>query len=93
MDVSLNVNVFRRYLDYTKRKKTALERTLDPYEVQNMSETFVFHVFVLAWLIKVTVCQKIDVIVDVKKGHTPRVGEMLHGFLQPSPQSWMSGKE
>lgn len=58
-----------------------------------MSETSVFHVFVLAWLIKVTVCQKIDVIVDVKKGHTPRVGEMLHGFLQPSPQSWMSGKE
>lgn len=32
-------------------------------------------------------------IVDVTKGHTHRVGEMLHGFLQPSPQSWMSGKE
>lgn len=53
MDVSLNVNVFRRYLDYTKRKRTALEITLGPYAVQNMSETSVFHVFVLAWLIKV----------------------------------------
>lgn len=50
MDVSLNVNVFRRYLDYTKRKRTALEITLGPYAVQNMSETSVFHVFVLAWL-------------------------------------------
>lgn len=57
-----------------------------------MSETPIFHVFVLAWLIKVTVCQKIDMIIDVTKGYTPRVGEKLHGFLQP-PQSWMSGKE
>lgn len=37
----------------TLKEREQLEITLGPYAVQTMSEISVFHVFVLAWLIKV----------------------------------------